>query len=76
MQDYNVVVTDDRHRETVRFWRRQLAGVNGGFRWEVNGAAAAPNGGARLSDELRGELRLLSRTIAAAVDGKRSGVPQ
>jgi hypothetical protein len=25
----------------------------------------------RLSDELRGELRLLSRTIAAAVDGKR-----
>lgn len=38
--------------------------------------ASAPNGGARLSDELRGELRLLSRTIAAAVDGKRSGVPQ
>jgi hypothetical protein len=35
--------------------------------------AAAPNGGARLSDELRGELRLLSRTIAAAVDGKRGG---
>ena len=33
--------------------------------------AASPNGGARLSDELRGELRLLSRTIAAAVDGKR-----
>ena len=36
--------------------------------------AAAPNGGARLSDELRGELRLLSRTIAAAVDGKRASV--
>jgi hypothetical protein len=35
--------------------------------------ATSPNGGARLSDELRGELRLLSRTIAAAVDGKRSG---
>jgi hypothetical protein len=35
--------------------------------------AASPNGGARLSDELRSELRLLSRTIAAAVDGKRSG---
>src|SRR5262249_6773745 len=35
--------------------------------------AAAPNNGSRLSDELRGELRLLSRTIAAAVDGKRSG---
>lgn len=27
----------------------------------------------RLSDELRGELRLLSRTIAAAVDGKSTG---
>jgi len=27
----------------------------------------------RLSDELRGELRLLSRTIAAAVDGKSAG---
>jgi hypothetical protein len=35
--------------------------------------AASPNSGARLSDELRSELRLLSRTIAAAVDGKRSG---
>ena len=34
--------------------------------------AAQPNNGARLSDELRGELRLLSRTIAAAVDGKRT----
>jgi hypothetical protein len=33
--------------------------------------ASAPNG-SRLSDELRGELRLLSRTIAAAVDGKRA----
>jgi hypothetical protein len=38
--------------------------------------AAAPNSGARLSDELRGELRLLSRTIAAAVDGKRVGATQ
>jgi len=37
--------------------------------------AAQPNG-ARLSDELRGELRLLSRTIAAAVDGKRTGTTQ
>jgi hypothetical protein len=36
--------------------------------------AAAPNTGARLSDDLRGELRLLSRTIAAAVDGKRASV--
>src|SRR5690348_2224681 len=35
--------------------------------------ASAPNG-SRLSDELRGELRLLSRTIAAAVDGKRASV--
>jgi hypothetical protein len=38
--------------------------------------AVAPNAGARLSDELRGELRLLSRTIAAAVDGKRMSVTQ
>jgi septal ring factor EnvC (AmiA/AmiB activator) len=38
--------------------------------------AASPNSGARLSDELRGELRLLSRTIAAAVDGKRAGAVQ
>ncbi|HZP67713.1 MAG TPA: flagellar motor protein MotA [Rudaea sp.] len=38
--------------------------------------AEASSGGTRLSDELRGELRLLSRTIAAAVDGKRSGVAQ
>jgi hypothetical protein len=37
--------------------------------------ANAPNG-SRLSDELRGELRLLSRTIAAAVDGKRVGTTQ
>ncbi len=36
--------------------------------------ASAPNAGARLSDELRGELRLLSRTIAAAVDSKRSEI--
>jgi methyl-accepting chemotaxis protein len=34
--------------------------------------ANAPNAGARFSDELRGEFRLLSRTIAAAVDGKRA----
>lgn len=33
--------------------------------------AASPNVSARLSDDLRGEFRLLSRTIAAAVDGKR-----
>jgi len=37
--------------------------------------AASPTDGSRLSDELRGELRLLSRTIAAAVDGKRNGAP-
>ncbi len=35
--------------------------------------ATSSNGGGQLSDELRGEFRLLSRTIAAAVDGKRSG---
>jgi hypothetical protein len=34
--------------------------------------AAAPNGSSRLSEDLRGEFRLLSRTIAAAVDGKRT----
>ena len=38
--------------------------------------AAAPNSGARLSEELRGELRLLSRTIANAVDGRRPGAAQ
>jgi len=38
--------------------------------------AAAPNGSARLSDDLRGEFRLLSRTIAAAVDGKRMEAPR
>jgi len=37
---------------------------------------ASANGGSRLSDDLRGELRLLSRTIAAAVDGKRVGAAQ
>ena len=37
---------------------------------------ASANGGSRLSDDLRGELRLLSRTIAAAVDGKRGGAAQ
>ena len=37
---------------------------------------ASVNGGSRLSDDLRGELRLLSRTIAAAVDGKRVGAAQ
>ena len=37
--------------------------------------ASAPNG-SRLSDDLRGELRLLSRTIAAAVDNKRVGTTQ
>jgi hypothetical protein len=36
-------------------------------------ASSAPNG-SRLPDELRSELRLLSRTIAAAVDGKRVSV--
>ncbi len=33
--------------------------------------AAAPHANAQLSDELRSEFRLLSRTIAAAADGKR-----
>jgi len=33
--------------------------------------AAAPGNNSRLSEDLRGEFRLLSRTIAAAVDGKR-----
>jgi len=37
--------------------------------------ASAPNG-SRLSDDLRGELRLLSRTIAAAVDNKRVSATQ
>ena len=37
--------------------------------------AASPNNNARFSDELRSELRLLSRTIAAAVNGKRGANP-
>ena len=40
MQDYNVAVTEDQHRETVQFWRRQLTSVNGGFRWRTHDAAA------------------------------------
>ena len=35
--------------------------------------AASPNDGARLSDELRSELRLLSRTIAAASTTNAAG---
>ncbi|MFT3792655.1 MAG: flagellar motor protein MotA [Rudaea sp.] len=35
--------------------------------------AAAPGNSTRLTDDLRSEFRLLSRTIAAAVDGKRNG---
>ena len=35
--------------------------------------AAAPHNSTRLTDDLRSEFRLLSRTIAAAVDGKRNG---
>ncbi|MGH9759611.1 MAG: AMP-binding protein, partial [Blastocatellia bacterium] len=34
MQDYNLLVTDQRYRDTVRFWRERLATVNGGFRWD------------------------------------------
>jgi amino acid adenylation domain-containing protein/non-ribosomal peptide synthase protein (TIGR01720 family) len=39
MQDYNVLLTEERYKETVRFWRERLAGAGGGFRWEVNEAA-------------------------------------
>ena len=37
------------------------------------GAQATPD--ARFSDELRAELRLMSRTIAAALDGQRARTP-
>ncbi len=37
--------------------------------------AAQPQGESRLSDDLRAELRLLSRTVAAAVGGKREPQP-
>jgi len=46
MQDYNVVVTDDRHQDTVRFWRQRLATVNGGFRWEACETASSQDSNA------------------------------
>ncbi|MHB8678637.1 MAG: flagellar motor protein MotA [Rudaea sp.] len=59
-------------RETREF--RSLAETQEELKNALKTIAAAPNGGERLSDDLRGELRLLSRTIAAAVDGKRGAV--
>ncbi|HZW51040.1 MAG TPA: flagellar motor protein MotA [Rudaea sp.] len=59
-------------RETREF--RSLAETQEELKNALKAIAAAPNGSERLSDDLRGELRLLSRTIAAAVDGKRAAV--
>ena len=56
-------------RETREF--RGMAETQEELKNVLKAFAAAPDQGARLSDDLRGELRLLSRTIAAAVDGKR-----
>jgi septal ring factor EnvC (AmiA/AmiB activator) len=56
-------------RETREF--RSFAETQEELKNALKTIAAAPNGSERLSDDLRGELRLLSRTIAAVVDGKR-----
>lgn len=56
-------------RETREF--RGMAETQEELKNVLKAFVAAPDQGARLSDDLRGELRLLSRTIAAAVDGKR-----
>jgi amino acid adenylation domain-containing protein/non-ribosomal peptide synthase protein (TIGR01720 family) len=42
MHDYNVLVTGELYKEANRFWRRRLADINGGLRWEVNETSASP----------------------------------
>ena len=53
----------------------ELAQTQGELRTVLRSLAQQNEGGSRLSDELRAEFRLLSRTIAAAVDGKRPAAP-
>ena len=51
--------------------RQQATEVQDELRTVLRQIASQPAGESRLSDELRTELRLLSRTIAAAVEGPR-----
>ncbi|MEO8803694.1 MAG: flagellar motor protein MotA [Rudaea sp.] len=67
-------LTDLLGRESREF--RSMAETQEELKNVLKTLATAPNATAQFSDELRGELRLLSRTIAAAVDGKRSGSVQ
>ncbi|PZQ15492.1 MAG: flagellar motor protein MotA [Rhodanobacter denitrificans] len=50
--------------------RQAAASVQDELRTALRQLAAQSGAGSRLSDELRGELRLLSRTVAAAVSGR------
>ena len=49
----------------------ELAETQGELRTVLKQLAQSGAGGGAMSDELRAELRLMSRTIAAAMDGKR-----
>jgi len=55
--------------------RQASAEVQDELKTVLRQLAARPHDESRLSDELRAELRLLSRTIAAAVGGKREPHP-
>jgi len=53
--------------------RQQAAETNEDLRSVLKTLAAQPAAGAALQDDLRSELRLLSRTLAHALDGSRRG---
>ena len=60
----DVLTRDARDRQNADEVQEELRTV-------LRQLASQPSGEGRLNDELRSELRLLSRTIAAAVDGTR-----
>ena len=60
----DVLTRDARDRQNADEVQEELRTV-------LRQLASQPSGEGRLNDELRSELRLLSRTIAAAVDGAR-----
>ena len=60
----DVLTRDARDRQNADEVQEELRTV-------MRQLASQPSGEGRLNDELRSELRLLSRTIAAAVDGTR-----
>ena len=60
----DVLTRDARDRQNADEVQEELRTV-------MRQLASQPSGEGRLNDELRSELRLLSRTIAAAVDGAR-----